>query len=239
VDAPGLRASQRDSDEILAPFFWAWFRARGHSQIGWYYPTGPAEVSVAGVDPARILLIGDAPAAGCGVVIHELGVAGRLASHVAVRTGRGVSVTVAAQPAASARSTLKRLRSLNLGGYDAIVLMLATTDALCLTPRRSWRRSMAGIIDLLNSAGGARVFVTGTSSMHLANSLSPFGRRHTGRHARMLDTETSWICAESGTPMIPLDAASDLGSVTYARWGHRIGAYVAEALDDPAPQPDL
>lgn len=196
------------------------------------YPAGPAEVRIDGVDPVRVLVIGDGAAAGCGVLIHELGMAGYLARHLAQHLRRGVEVAVSAQPAASARSTLKSLEGVALGGYDATVLMLATTDAFCLTPRRRWRHSMTGLVQALKSASHGPVFVTSTASMHLTRSLSPFARRLTGSHARLLDVETRRICACSNAPMISLDAANDLTPRTYARWGRRIGAHVAGALQD-------
>ncbi|MET0886701.1 MAG: hypothetical protein ABWX92_09645 [Mycetocola sp.] len=191
---------------------------------------GPSEVSIEGIDPLRILIIGDGPAAGCGVLIHELGIAGFLARHIAERIKRGVVVTVRAQPAASARSTLRRLDDIDLDLYDSIVLMLATTDAFCLTSRRSWQRSMTGLVQALKSADTASVFVTSAASLHVATSISPVARRLTGSHARMLDIDTGRICAESHVPMIPLDAASDLTPCTYARWGRRIGAHVISSL---------
>jgi hypothetical protein len=215
---------------MLGPLFCGWIRARTQEQSGWFYPSGPPEVSVAGIAPARILVIGDGPAAGRGVLTHELGIAGHLARHTARHTKRGVVVTVAAEPAATARSTLKRLDDMSLDGYDSIVLMLATTDAICLTARRRWGRSMAGLVHALKSADSACVFVTSAASLHLARSLSPFARRLIGSHARTLNTETSRICAQTNTPMISLDAASDLTSRTYARWGRRIGAHVAGSL---------
>lgn len=219
--------------EILSPFFWASFRARTREQRTWCYPDGPTEVRVAGCDPARILVIGDSAAAGCGVLLHELGLAGHLARHVAEHTDRGVVVTVAAGPAASARSTLARLHSLDLGSYDVIVLMLATTDALCLTPRRSWRRSMTALVEALASVDTASVFVTSAASMHLARSLSPFARRLTGRHTRLLNRETYRICRDAGTPMVFLDAANDLNPLTYARWGRRLGDRTSDDLRGP------
>ncbi|SFN71103.1 hypothetical protein [Mycetocola miduiensis] len=220
---------------MLGPLFWGWFRARTEDQREWRYPTGPSEVSIAGNHPVRILVIGDGPAAGCGVRTHQLGFAGHLARNIAGRLERGVVVTVAAQPAASARSILRRLDGLNLDGYDAIVLMLATTDAFCLTPRRSWQRDMTALVHALNSGSTASVSVTSAANLHVARSLSPFARFLTGSHARMLDIETSHICAQSNTPMISLDAASDLTSRTYALWGRRIGAHVAGSLHEGDP----
>ena len=217
---------------MLGPLFWGLFVARTHEQSEWRYPTGPSEVSIAGVDPARILVIGDGPAAGCGVRTHQLGIAGHLARHIAGHIERGVVVTVAAQPAASARSTLKRLVGMDLDGYDSIILMLATTDALCLTNRRSWHRDMTDLVHALNSRGTASVFVTSAASLHVARSLTPFARLLSGNHARILNVETSRICAQSNTPMIFLDAVTDLTSRTYALWGRRIGARVAGSLHD-------
>lgn len=217
-------------DAVLGPIFWTLFRARTHEQREWSYPTGPPVVCVRGIDPVRVLVIGDGAAAGCGVLIHELGVAGFLARHVAEYTGRGVIVTVSAQPAASARSTLACLASVDLDGYDAIVLMLATTDAFCLTGRRSWQRSITGLVEALTSASCASVFVTSTASMQLTRSISPFARLLTGRRARMLDIETRRICSRMGVPMITLNAVNDLTSRAYARWGRRIGAHICRAL---------
>lgn len=228
----------RYSQAILGPLFRGLFRDRTEEEREWRYPAGPSEVSIAGIQPARILVIGDGPAAGCGVRTHQLGIAGHLARHLARLIGRGVVVTVAAQPAASARSILKRLDALDLDGYDSIVLMLATTDAFCLTPRRSWRGDMTALVHALKSADTASVFVTSAANLHVARSLSPFARFLTGSHARMLDIETGHICAQSNTPMILLDAASDLTSRTYALWGRRIGAHVASSLHagDPGPR---
>ncbi|MGO4689559.1 GDSL-type esterase/lipase family protein [Glaciibacter sp. 2TAF33] len=187
-------------------------------------------MNIAGIDPARILVIGDGPAAGFGVRTHQLGIAGHLARHLGGLLARGVVVTVLAQPAASARSTLKRLDDMDVDGYDSIVLMLATTDAFCLTSRRSWRRNMTALVRTLIAADAPSMCVTSAASLHLARPLSPFARRLTGRHARTLNAETRRICAQTNTPMISLDAASDLTSRTYAMWGRRIGAHVADSL---------
>lgn len=215
---------------ILAPLFRGLFRVTTNDQREWYYPTGSPVVSVPGVDPVRILLLGDSAAAGCGVLTHHLGLAGHLARHVAEHLDRGVVVRVAAQPGESARSILRGLRRSDLDGYDAIVLMLAVTDAFCLTRRRSWQHSVAGLVDALEGARTPAVFVTGAATMELARPLTPFARRLTGTHARMLNAETRRICAASRTPMIPLDAANDLTPRTYATWARRIGGHIIGAL---------
>lgn len=226
---------RRSLHMVLGPLLWGWFKARTHEQYEWRYPAGPAEIIIAGTRPARILIIGDGPAAGCGVRSHQLGIAGHLARHVFAHVQRGVVVTVVAQPAASARSTRKCLGELDIEGYDSIVLMLATTDAFCLTTRRSWRRNMTGLVHALKSTEASSVFVTSAASVHLARPLAPFARRITGRHARALNVETSRICAQTDTPLIPLDAASDLTSRTYAKWGRRIGRHVAGSLRKGKP----
>ncbi|MGO4690143.1 hypothetical protein [Glaciibacter sp. 2TAF33] len=221
---------------VLGPLFWAWFKAETQDRRDWLYPTGPSEITIAGTDPAHILIIGDGPAAGFGVRTHQLGVAGHLARHLFEFLERGVVVTVAAQPGASARSTLKRIGDMDVDGYDSIVLMLATTDASCLTARRSWRRNMVCLVRALESAD-ASLFVTSAASLHLAKRLSPLARVVTGGHARTLNVETSRICAQSNTTMIPLDTVSSLTSRTYAKWGRRIGTHVADSLNKGTVQP--
>lgn len=226
----GLRGLRENPHVLLGPLFWSLFRATTHQQREWLYPSGPPVVCIPGFDPIRILVVGDGPAAGCGVLIHDLGIAGTLARYVARQTKRGVVVTVSASPDASARSTLKHAASLDVDGYDFVVLMLATTDAFCLTGRRSWQTSMTGLVQSLTSAGAASVLVTSAASMQLTRSLTPLARRITGNHARLLDAETREICAQSDTPMITLDAVNDLTPRSYARWGRRIGAHIASTL---------
>lgn len=229
--ASGLTLLRHNPQLVLGPLLWWSFKATTQEERTWYYPSGTPVVKVAGIDPVRVLVIGDGPAAGCGVLIHDLGLAGYLARHLAEQLARGVEVTVRAEPAASARSTLARLEKTDLDGFDSIVLMLATTDAFCLTPRRSWHQSMTALVQRLKAADARSVFVTSTASMHLTRSLSRFARRLTGGHARKLNIETSLICAHSGTPMIALDAADDLTSWTYAKWGRRIGERIARSLE--------
>jgi hypothetical protein len=222
-----LRQVQRS---VLSPLFWTWLKAAAQDRRDWMYPTGTPEVRIAGTNPARILIIGDDTVAGFGVRTHQLGIAGHLARYLYESLARGVVVTVAAQPGASARSTLKRLGDLDVGGFDAIVLMLATTDAFCLTPRRSWRRDMTSLVSFLKSADASSMFVTSAASLQSARPLSPFARRLTGRHACLLNVETRRICSLTGTSLISLDAASDLTSRIYARWARRIGSCVTESL---------
>jgi len=222
-----LRRVQRS---VLSPLFWTWLKAAAQDRRDWMYPTGTPEVRIAGTDPARILIIGDDTVAGFGVRTHQLGIGGHLARCLYENLARGVVVTIAAQPGASARSTLKRLGDVDVSGFDAIVLMLATTDAFCLTPRRSWRRNMTSLIDFLKSADAPSMFVTSAASLQSARSLPSFARRLTGRHACMLNVETKRICSQTGTTLISLDAASDLTSRIYARWARRIGSYLTESL---------
>ncbi|SFN51463.1 hypothetical protein SAMN05216219_0928 [Mycetocola miduiensis] len=215
---------------LFRPLLYGWFKVKMQDSREWRYPVGPSEVSIAGIDPARILIMGDGPAAGFGVRTHQLGIAGHLARYVAGQTERGVVVTVAAQPGASARSTLRRFDDMEVEGYDAIVLMLATTDAVCLTTRLSWRRTMTALVHALESTDASSVFVTSAASLHLARPLVPLARRLIGRHARRLNFETRQICSQTETSMIPLNATSDFTSRIYAIWGRRIGTHVADSL---------
>ncbi len=232
-----LRRARDHLHPALRPFFWCMFTAETRRQRSWRYPAGPAVVRVAGPEPVRILVVGDGPAAGCGVLIHELGIAGGVARHVAEASTRGVEVTVDAQPLASARSTHARLGGCDLTGYDVIVVMLAATDACCLTPPRRWRESLTGLVQSLTASGAPSVLVTLADGAHLTRSLprSPRALRLVADHARALNAETGRICAESGTPTIALDAVGDLTPDAYARWGGRIGSRIVAAMGEHRP----
>src|SRR4051812_22077779 len=59
-------------------------------------PEGTPVVHATGADPDRILLVGNGPALGFGVVDWDLSLAGYLARRVATGTSRGVDVKVIA-----------------------------------------------------------------------------------------------------------------------------------------------
>lgn len=118
---------------LLGLVFRCWFEFVAQDHRHWMYPADEPRVVVEGSDPAQILIIGDAPAAGFGVRTHGLGIAGHLARRLSLLSARGVTVTIKAQPKASARSAVPAIEGVLHEDYDAIVLMLTTTDALCLT----------------------------------------------------------------------------------------------------------
>lgn len=229
---PGLelRSWRQVPHMMLRPLFRAWFRATTQREREWLYPAESSEVRIAGSHPIKVLVIGDGPAAGCGVLIQCLGFAGRLARHIASSTKRGVVVTVAARPTASARSTLRNVEEMNLDGYDSIVLMLTTTDVLCLTSRESWRRSMQRLVEALGAADTASVVVTSAASVHLTRPLHRFVRRLLSAHVGALNRETYRICLRTDTPVVVLSAATELGAGVYARWGDEVGVHVARAV---------
>ncbi len=236
-------ATTFDPRRGLAPVFRCWRSLIAWDERGWRYPAD-RPVAVArrrGAQQTRILLIGDAPAAGFGVATHELGIAGHTARRLSTLTGRGVEVDVFAHPKLSMRNLARRLQHTHrdFARYDAIVLMLSTTDALTLTSPRAWRKQLLRALFLLQSVTNAPTLVTTTADLGAIESMCPARRSIAGRHSTRLNRETNKVSEARGYPMIELTSAPDLESNTYQLWSESISAALAAALGPtPRPSPD-
>lgn len=109
-------------------------------------PSDPPRARSGGPDPDHVLVIGDAPAAGFGVTTHQLGIPGQLTRALSQLTGRGAEVDLIVDPGMSAEAAARRIPDLDLDRYDAIVLMLGSTDALRLKSCRRWSEQFAELL---------------------------------------------------------------------------------------------
>ncbi len=233
-------ATTFDPRRGLAPIFRCWRGLIAWDERGWKYPAD-RPVAVArrrGAQQTRILLIGDAPAAGFGVATHGLGIAGHTARRLSTLTGRGVEVDVFAHPKLSMRTLARRLQHTDrdFAPYDAIVLMLSTTDALTLTRPRDWRKQLLRVLSSLHSVTNAPTLVTTTADLGAIESMCRPRRSIAGRHSTRLNRETKKVSEAGGYPTIELISAPDLESNTYQLWSESISAALAAAL---GPTPSL
>jgi hypothetical protein len=222
---------------LLAPLFRCWLELATQDQRHWSYPVDTPTVAICGKSQVRVLIIGDAPAAGLGVRTHQLGVAGHLARRISWLVGCGAVVTVAAGPQASARSTLRTLNTLPIDGYDAIVLMLATTDSLRLTRPTNWACDMTRVALTISSRVNSELFITSSADLAAIEQLQPVRRLFAGGHARLLNAEAKQISEAVGCTFIELDSVTDIGSGTYEAWAKTIAARIAPTVArTPPPQ---
>jgi lysophospholipase L1-like esterase len=194
--------------------------------------TGPTSGTVgdAAGPPARIAVLGESTAAGCGVDTHDDGFPGCLARELAARTHRPVTWEVVGQHAATARRTRYRLLPQLGENLTVAVLLAGANDVLSRRPPADWGDDLAAIVNDLTDRA-EHVAVIGTPPFAAFPSLPTTLRRYLAERASALDEVSQRVCAEqpratwmSSTDILPvsLDFFAQDGfhpsAVGYRRW---------------------
>jgi hypothetical protein len=151
----------------LRPLLRAWSRAALRSLTFVPRPDGYPRAHASGVDSDRVLLFGSGPAAGWGVLSHDLAMPGALARALSRLTGRGTDVDVLADPTFVASTAIRHLEDVQLWRYDAIVVSLGLNESLRLTSIIRWRRDLDRLLDHLVEATPSyvHIYVLGVRSV--------------------------------------------------------------------------
>src|SRR3954464_1267025 len=97
-------------------------------------PTGPARSSVERGAVDRVLLVGNGPLHGWGVLSHDLSAVGHLSRALQRTTGRPAVVDYVGDARMTATTSLEWLGERAADGYDLAVVVLSMNDALRLLP---------------------------------------------------------------------------------------------------------
>lgn len=211
---------------------------------GTVFPRDAGSGAVAGDDPQRVLVIGEATAVGFGVLSHELGMAGHFSRQLARRTGRGVEWTTRPFSDLTIHTAAGTVRDRALlDGVDVVLLMVGVGDSIRLTPQRTWRRLLCSALEELAQGlpAGARVLIPEVPPLNESVGIPAAWRAVAARHARLLNRVTAEIVAsrpEAVAVPFPGESVIDLGdpdaaqaSRVYASWSR---AFIRRMLD-PAP----
>ena len=102
-----------------------------------------------GLDPDRILLLGNGALAGWGVRSHDHAIPGHLARELSELTGHPAAVDLVADHTIRVETALPLIPYAQLPEYDAIVIVLGASDALQLLPTAQWVRAITSFLDTL------------------------------------------------------------------------------------------
>lgn len=217
---------------------WAAVLTRGVSRVPRPLDEGP--VHAPGHDSDRVLLLGSGPAVSWGVLKHDLGLAGTVARGLAQLTGRGVDMTIVADPEMTASRAIEAVGRLRLERQDAVIVTLGINDAVALVSLRAWRRQVAGLVVaiLAGLPADSRLFVTAIPPIRsLAVFRGPLGAI-VAAHARAMNAITKEVCAaHSATDFVelrPLPPEPDRYRSTkgYEVWGGGLAEVIAPLMPD-------
>ena len=184
-------------------------------------------------DPAarRVLLLGNGPTHGWGVMTHQLALTGHLRRALTTRTGEPWDVDYVGDELMNAATALNWLGRRALSPYDLVVLVLSMNDAVRITPLQAWGRSMSALLEHLDAgrAAGAGLLVAGVQPIASVEGFGGLPGRLGQRHADRLNGTTRTLLAE-----LPAAVFTDLGppkteigrpagsSITYETWAARL-----------------
>ncbi len=191
----------------------------------------------------RILLVGNGPSHGWGVLTHQLALTGQLADAVAVRTGRACDADLVGAEAMNVRSALAWIGDRDLGDLDGIVLVLGFNDALRLTPLATWEHELVRLLDGIAPRLSSTCVVTLVGIPPISSFRAKAGpiARVTERHRRRINTNTRRIAnARSlGYLDLPVDEsrAPEASAAVYRDFADGIADEFAPRLVAARPDP--
>jgi lysophospholipase L1-like esterase len=145
----------------------------------------PWHGTVPGLDPLRLLLIGDSTIAGVGARTQDEALAGQMSTRIAAATGRGVewvATGITGGKAGEVLALVPRER------FDLILLSVGANDALGVRSRRAFRRDLRRLMDALRTASpDAPIIASSMPGFAQFELLTPLVRRHLARHSVSLE----------------------------------------------------
>lgn len=189
----------------------------------------------------RILLIGNGPSHGWGVVTHQLALTGQLADAVAARTGRACDADLIGAEAMNVRSALSWIGDRELRGDDCVVLVVGFNDALRFTPVATWERELRRLIDGITARlrHESAMVVVGIPPIPSFSSYGSLAARLSDQHRLKLNAASKQIARIRGIDYLDLPLPKGTGSAdeVYREFAARIAVDVAPKLLTTRPTP--
>ena len=210
-----------------------------------YAPTTPSPrtaptASVGDGDPDQVLIIGNGPLHGWGVISHGVSVVGHLAHHLWRETARPTKVDFVGDERMTAASATAWLGKQLDHEYDVIVIALGMNDALRIEPVKKWASSLDRLLDHVRANTAPSTPIILVEPPHIrayAMADGPLGsiaQYHARRLGAVLHraASTSSRISVVPAPMESFELDRPLGSSEAHRyWAQQLSARLAPVLD--------
>jgi len=191
----------------------------------------------------RILVVGNGPSQGWGVLTHQLALTGQLAEAISEHTSRACDADLVGAESMNVQSALAWIGDRDLSDIDAVVLVIGTNDALRLTPVHIWEQ------ELFELLAGIETRVRRETVVTLAGipPIAPYGAykgtiaRLTDRHRERLNIATRRIADARRVGYVellaPAASIDEAPAAVYRELAHRLADEVAPRLSAARPTP--
>ena len=225
----------------------AWYAFRMLRMRDKLQPTDAPAVRSGDPRADRLLLIGNGPSHGWGVLTHQLALVGQLADAVGSRTGRPCDADLIGAEAMNVRSAMAWIGDRDLTEPDSIVLMLGFNDALRFTSLSTWKREFRQLLDgiLARKRPDAVVTVVGIPPIESFSEYGSVAARFSDQHRQRLNNATRQIALSRSVASLELDPiatpkgttrSTDIYRYFAARIASDAGPALLHARRDPAPR---
>ena len=202
-------------------------------------PAGSLSAHATGDDPVRLLCIGGSPLLGQGVLSVDLALQGALSRQLAAATGRGVDIQVIADAQLDAARARRELAAVDLGRFDAVVLVLGSIESILQQDPECWEEEVAAILETIGRSG-IRVVVSSIPRFAPPpGQVGSIPRRIADRHAERLDAVLQRLVESAPhAELVEFDASlAPEGdrfrtSETFAGWARQFAPGIATVLAD-------
>ena len=230
--------------DLVAPFARSWQRRVTADLNTVPRPWDSPRQYGQGPNPDRVLVLGNGPAIGFGVLAQDMALPGRLADRLSTSTGRGACVDVVAERGLTIASMTGLLARARIAHYDAIVVAAGAIDALGLLPTGRWRPLLIEFVEQVRAAAApsTEVVLLGIWPVHRSDAAVGTANRLVQARARQLDSITERLCRElQHTTFVPEadapGASAPRDPLAYAELANRIAEPLVPLLNALAADP--
>jgi GAF domain-containing protein len=189
----------------------------------------------------QVLLVGNGPAHGWGVMTHQLALCGQLAESLADATGRAAEVEFVGAELMNIESAIAWLGDHDLSIYGAVIVVMGMNDAVRLTPVATWEQGLGRLLEHLRTGlrHDAPIVVAGIQPVASVPAYRGLFAALGQRRADAMNEVTERIAASFvHCAYIPLDVPEiehdrPYGSMqTYRAWADDLVTATAPLLDE-------
>jgi hypothetical protein len=183
---------------LLGSFLRASASAQTERMLALSPPRGALQVHATGVDADRVLLAIDRPSIGPGAASQELGFAGHLVRQLSLLSGRGTDLDVLSNGDMTAADCLVALSAMDLSRFDAVVLMVGSSEALGLTRDERWASELGKLLDGIEAQApaGMHTFVVAIAPVEAIIGIPRIFTGLVGANIRRLNAVSAEVCRD-------------------------------------------
>ena len=195
----------------------------------------------------RVLLIGNGPTHGWGVLTHGYSLTGQLGAELYSASNKPVNVDYVGDEMMNVRTAKDWIADVDIAAYDAIIVLMGWNDAARMTPKAVWAEHIGAFFDEIRARKSkhAGIMAVGIESMSPETGYSGLIAKLGNQHAAKLNQVLKEQMQSEREVFLQLeerviDSQRRFGApITYRFWAEQIAQAACPLLPDYEPSEAL